>query len=124
MFNTTHHTTTVTPVTRVVEKTISPDRVVDMYDEVKSSFLKNIVKTHVSDGNLLKGIVIKQGIDDMGRPGLFFIAFTLNGKEYTFEERLADTIPSELEMMRLLAEKIAQGVTRVICAELYKQLKK
>lgn len=67
--------TKVCPVTQVVEKSITPDRVTDMYDDVREEVEKSILRKIVSPEIGARKISIR---------------FTLNGKEYLKDKIVTD----------------------------------
>lgn len=53
-------TTVVTPVTRVVEKGLSPDKVADMYAEVYKEAERNILRKYLVKTNLWEFVVLER----------------------------------------------------------------
>ncbi|MFK5282012.1 hypothetical protein ACI3PL_20890, partial [Lacticaseibacillus paracasei] len=51
--------TKVCPVTQVVEKSISPDKVTEMYDKVREEVLNSILRTVVIKDNRMEGVLIE-----------------------------------------------------------------
>lgn len=92
MFNKTIYKseTVVTPVTRVVEKTVTPDKVVEMYDQSKKEAEMKVVRSFVIEGNQLNGVVVQFSESYEQTKTFVITAFTLNGKEYTEKFALED----------------------------------
>lgn len=92
MFNRTthHHETKVVAVTKEIEKSITPDRVTDMYDKVRSEVEKTIVRSILVQNNVLQGIVIETFDDYLTRSRHIHLRFTLNGKEYMDKQQLPE----------------------------------
>ena len=84
MLNTTINKTenTTFAVTRVVEKTITPDKVTEMYDKVRKEVEKEFVRAYVFEGNQLNGVVAEMRLDFNSAYRKVHTRFTLNGKEY------------------------------------------
>jgi len=120
MFDTINHKTetTVTPVTRVVEKTITPDKVSDMYKEVRAEVEKNIVQMVKIESNLLNGVAIelRNSHDTYARK--IYTRFILNGKDHVntdFEDR------PEIYTQEQLFNKLADHYAQVVRNELLKE---
>lgn len=117
----THKTeTTVTPVTRVVEKTITPDKVTEMYDAVKEEVLNSIVRTYTVETNSLNFVVIEYINQMETLVTKYRTKFTLNGKEYTLDGDLKkeDMIGgSEYHVIK----KVQQYYAQLISLELIKE---
>lgn len=84
MLNTykTNIETTVCPVTQVVEKTITPDKVTEMYDSVREQAEKDILRTIIINDNTLNGVIIEKRDDFGNHQRKLLYRFTLNGIEY------------------------------------------
>lgn len=81
MLNTTIYKTQVTPVTRVVEKSISPDKVTDVYKQVKEEVEKTLIRSLVVESNHMNGVAQMFYEFQEGRKKIR-TKFNLNGKEY------------------------------------------
>ena len=89
MFDTTihKHKTTVTPITQVIEKSITPDKVVEMYDKTEEEVRKHLIQKIVIQDNSFNGNITLW--DDPKRLSKEIIVhFILNGKEYTSSEEV------------------------------------
>lgn len=83
----TKHETRVTPVTRVIEKSITPDKVVEMYDKTEEEVRKNLIQKIVIQDNSFNGsITIWDNPNRMVKE--IVVHFTLNGKEFTQKEQI------------------------------------
>lgn len=84
MFDSITHTTEtrVTPITQVVEKSITPDKVVEMYDKVKEEVEKKMLRSFVIEGNQMNGVVIEIENDYGQDIHKVLSRFNLNGVEY------------------------------------------
>lgn len=83
MFNKTIYKTEskVVAVTKEIEKTISPDKVTEMYDVIKEEIENNIVRKVIINNTQYEGsIVIYKNQDDF--TDKVITRFILNGKEY------------------------------------------
>ena len=90
MFNTTNYKTEskVVAVTKEIEKTISPDKVTDMYDRVRDEVVNSIVRSYTIEDNSMKCAVVEYN-DDMNTTIRRYIArYTLNGDEHLIEGSL------------------------------------
>lgn len=81
--------TKVCPVTQVVEKSITPDRVTDMYDDVREEVEKSILRKIVVNDNSFNGAMIETYSPEIGARKIS-IRFTLNGKEYLKDKIVTD----------------------------------
>jgi hypothetical protein len=90
MFNKTtyHNESKVVAVTKEIEKTITPDKVTDMYDKVRDEVEKSIIRSIVVNDNSLSGsaVEIEQRFDTASH--LVILRLTLNGKEHISKEVL------------------------------------
>lgn len=86
MFNTNYYKseTKVCPVTQVVEKTISPDKVTEMYDKVYAEVQNNYVKNFDVKSDYLNGTVVEFSDEYNTLQRKVMTRFNLNGQEYTF----------------------------------------
>lgn len=77
----TRNETRVTPVTRVIEKSISPDKVVEMYDKTEEEVRKHLIRKIVIQDNSFNGnITLWKNPANMVQE--IVVHFTLNGKEH------------------------------------------
>lgn len=75
----------VVAVTKEIEKTITPDKVTEMYDKVKDEVVKSIIRSYKIESNHFRGSVTQ--FEDVNRAGSnLIINFLINGDEKTFEE--------------------------------------
>ena len=116
----THKTETiVTPVTRVVEKTITPDKVFDMYKEVRDEVEKNLIQVVRIESNILNGVVseIVDRYDTSTHK--IYTRFILNGEEYidkTFETDITSMTSTQI------LEKLSSHYNSVIEKKLIKNI--
>lgn len=84
MFNTTNynHESKVVAITKEIEKTISPDKVSEMYDAVKEEVTANILRAYAFESNNMHAaaIIIEPRYDT--RTKEYALRFTLNGTEH------------------------------------------
>jgi hypothetical protein len=94
MFNTTihKHESKVVAITKEIEKTISPDKVTEMYDAVKEEVENSIVKAFRVESNQMTGVAVifNERYTDMTKR--FVARYTLNGKEYIVKDYITDHI--------------------------------
>lgn len=83
MFDTHHSESKVVAVTQVVEKTITPDKVTDLYGEIRKEVEKDIVEKLFFDAGELSGIVVVVKPESRNRSLDIWTSFKLNGKTYT-----------------------------------------
>lgn len=82
------HETKVCPVTQVIEKTITPDKVTEMYKDVRAEVEEAFVKEFRIEDNNVNGIIVEFQDLYSTRQRKTRTYFKLNGKEYTFEDLL------------------------------------
>ena len=75
-----------TPVTRVIEKSITPDKVVEMYDQAEKEAEKRIIRRMSIKNNLISGSVVEMQLDEKTASNKIYIRFQLNGEEIILEE--------------------------------------
>lgn len=126
MFNTTVHKneTRVTPVTRVVEKTITPDRVTDMYDKVRTEVEREVIRTVRVSDNRFHGVA--QLIESPASlTKTVQVRFTLNGKEYLSSITLDDAARAvdEARMTEILHERIYEALSGELSKGLARKLR-
>ena len=97
------HNTTVTPVTRVVEKTISPDKVTEMYDAVRKEVEEDIIAKVLVQDNFMNGVVLymENRFDTVSK--IILTKFNINGKEYIQKDYI---VPLEEMDKYKLAEEL------------------
>lgn len=88
---TINHESKVVAITKEIEKTISPDKVTEMYDAVREEVENTIVRSYIVDSNMLKAVLleVEPRYDRRTREGL--LRFVLNGKEYIERFTLPET---------------------------------
>lgn len=109
--------TKVTPVTRVIEKSITPDKVTDMYLDVKKEFESSISQTLRVSDNYFSGIAI-ESVNYGFRT--IVTNFTINGKKYTASfpcELLEDMYRSPGEMYEKLKAHFCSEVGKLLAKE-------
>jgi len=81
-------TSKVCPVTQVIEKTITPDKVTDIYKEVREEVINSILRTVVIKDNRMEGVLIEyqDSYGDFQRK--WRGRFTINNKEYLTREEI------------------------------------
>jgi hypothetical protein len=73
----------VVPVTKEIEKTITPDEVTEMYDKVRTQAEHDVIASLRVDSNLLNGVVV-QIIDEFStNTSRLYIRFKINDHEYS-----------------------------------------
>lgn len=83
MFNTTIHESKVVAVTKEIEKTITPDKVTDMYDRVREEVERSIVRKMVLKGNEISVSAVLSR-DPLTLTDRVIGSWTLNGEEHDF----------------------------------------
>lgn len=121
MFNKTinNSVTEVNPITQVIEKSISPDKVTEMYDAVKEEVLNSIIRTYTVENNSLKfGVIEYTDLLDIGALK-YRTSFLLNGKEHRLEGEIPRNEMSQTQAV--LIEKVVNQYAKVISMELLSQ---
>lgn len=93
----------VVAVTKEIEKTISPDKVSEMYDVVREEVEKNIVRSIHIQSNLMEGAALEINRKYDTRTTDYIIRFVLNGEEEIYRGSFTD---SEMLMESRLYNKI------------------
>lgn len=90
-------------MTQVVEKTISPDKVTDMYDKVRQQVEKDVLRTIIVDDNECKGVAIELRDELLTMQKKLLYRFVLNGKEHIKSEIYPkETVYTEAEIANKL----------------------
>jgi len=94
MFNRTtiNHESKVVAVTKEIEKTISPDKVTEMYDKVHEEVEKTILRKVAIEENDMHGVVMEVQNRYDTRSRNIHLFFVLNGKEYHSTEEVKDEL--------------------------------
>lgn len=123
MFNKTIINKTETnPATRVIEKTITPDKVTDMYKDVRKEVEKSIIRALRVETNYMHGVVIEIHENYESMQKKMITRFVLNGKEYidtTWNKNNKENILSSDEH---LIHALHQHYQRVISNEIFKNM--
>lgn len=108
------HTSKVVAITKEIEKQISPDKVVEMYDSVKEEVISNIVKKIAINNSVFKGSIIAFK-DSLTHESIVKVKIKLNSIEFVFSKRISN---EELNgaweashIVRLLAEAYSEFIT-------------
>ena len=117
MFNSSKVETKVCPVTQVIEKTITPDKVVEMYDKVREEEAKAVAKRYIFSDNILNGFILEKNETAFCTRRLH-IGFTLNGKMIETEVALHDgVVLSKSDAFVYLRDEISKAVSNQICRD-------
>ena len=124
------YTSKVVAVTKEIEKTISPDKVTEMYDAVKEEVKKSLIRTYVIETDLVNGVVMDYHELYTTWEKVIVVRFNLNWKEFIFEKRIKyyERIGlSDLELVDIFFEfykaEIAIQIIRPIVENLVKNSK-
>lgn len=118
MFNKyiTENNTRVTPVTRVIEKTITPNKVTEMYDKVRAQAERDMIQVFKIQSNTLNGVVLELHNQYDTLTKKIMTRFSLNGKEYI------DTFVDDINALSLTKEgafkKLAAHYEKVVADSL------
>lgn len=104
MFNTTNYNSKVVAVTKEIEKTISPDKVVEMYDAIREQVENDVIRTVFVKDNKLSGVAIELHSDFAKFQRKILYRFTLNGKEYLKTDFEVEENLSEEKVAHMLYE--------------------
>jgi len=77
----------VVAVTKEIEKTITPDKVTEMYDKVRKEVENTISRAYLIQDNELKGVVFEVS----AATRMLMCRFTLNGKEHIIKTATENT---------------------------------
>lgn len=123
MLNTTinNHESKVVAITKEIEKTISPDKVTEMYDAIKEEVEETVIRRILVEGNYINGTILELRADHQNRLNRYITRFVLNGKEYIDKGFLQ---LDEEEMMNTdskLLDKLFENYKKVIGTHLLKE---
>jgi hypothetical protein len=114
------HESKVVAVTKEVHKTISPDKVTEMYDAVRKEVEEDIIRKVVVSSNSLNGTVFEMQPNYSIHSIMRVFRFVLNGKEFVFREtEPIEAVPVTLDSlgMKLKAyfvEQLSRELTREV----------
>lgn len=101
----------VVAVTKEIEKTISPDKVTEMYDAVREQAENDILRSYKIESNTLNGVVIemRDSIDTLQRKVVG--KYSLNGNEYIMKEFVRpDMVKNEQDLVKMLFDHYERDV--------------
>lgn len=109
--NYTQHETVVTPVTQIIEKSVSPDKVADLYLEAKKEVRSEYIESERVDNIVNANYSMFRDVS-----GDFIIRYivTINGNEVVGEERLLDR---EVSMDGLLKEPLVFFLQKILASQ-------
>ncbi len=109
----------VVAVTQQIEKTISPDKVTDMYDKVREQAEKDIIASLRVENNILNGVVVQIADQYDTATSRLYTRFQLNGKDYTDMY----VVPTrEARTMADLYSKLEEHYTRVVQRSIFREI--
>lgn len=113
MFNSTiyKNESKVVAVTKEIEKTISPDKVVDMYDKTFDEVEKRILRSFVFDDNQLRGVVVEYQPLYEQRARRVGVRFTLNGTEHIDQFDIKEETLTREGAYKLLMDSLNYSIT-------------
>lgn len=119
MFNTTitKHESKVVAITKEIEKTISPDKVTEMYDAIREEVENNLIKSFHISSNQLEGVmvILRENHNEMSAK--FIARYVLNGKEYITKGYM----PERNDLKDMVFDKIYEHYKSQIASELLKE---
>lgn len=86
-----NHESKVVAITKEIEKTISPDKVTEMYNAVREEVEANYVRHFSIKTNEMNGVVVEFMKSHSDKKVYYLTRFVLNGKDHIFK----DSAPEE-----------------------------
>lgn len=87
--------TVVTPITRVIEKTVSPDKIAEIYAEVYKEAEKNILRKYLIKTNMWEFVVIERMTDGSCKRVELVAMIVINNIEVQFTHEIDITFDRE-----------------------------
>lgn len=118
-----YHEHTIAAVTRVVEKTISPDKMTEIYSEVKKEVEKSIIGVYKIKGVNIEAIGAIMKYDANTIQKKYLIRYNLNGEERYVEGIFPENISAinyNQELYTALIEDLKSNVGARLLTELVK----
>lgn len=104
-----HNETVVTPITQIIEKTISPNKVTDMYDKVMDEVKKTIVRSFIiKDSRCEFSVVVFEDANTMSFE--LNARYLINGEEILMRQSVdpiimrVDSMESQGKLIQLVYE--------------------
>lgn len=121
MFNKTiiQHESKVVAVTKEIEKTITPDKVTEMYDKVREEVEKNLIQKVEVQSNYLNGVIMEIGHEYHTGMKKIYTRFSLNGKDY-IESSLEEG--QEISSKEELFNKLQEHYSKVVSNQVLKDI--
>jgi hypothetical protein len=95
----------VVAVTKEIEKTISPDKVTEMYDKMREEVENCFVRKFVIKSDILNGIVVELRNDFENNTRKVLTRIVLNGKEFIFKDLIeTEEILSDARLYEIFSE--------------------
>lgn len=120
------HETKSVPYVKTINQTTHEhraptDKSVELLNEMQDKARKNIILQAVIDDNIFKGAVVVFYDELFTDSKIFHCRFTLNGVEYTFEEKIKrrdwqDQISGE-DLVKLLFERFSKAIAKQLIME-------
>lgn len=102
----------VVAVTKEIEKTISPDKVTEMYDSVREQAEKDVIASLRVQSNTLNGVVVQIADEYSTATSRVHTRFILNGQEFTNVFTIDKREPlTDIQMYENLADNFRETVT-------------
>jgi hypothetical protein len=117
MFDNIQHKTqsTVVAVTRVVEKTISPDKVSEMYDSIREEVESNLIRQHHIKSDKINGVIAQFKHNACTSQRVLKTRFIINGEEVLLTDLVQSGEDlSEGEMYEVFRNHYARSVSDVL----------
>ena len=113
MLNSYYHKTesNVVAVTKEIEKTITPDKVTEMYDKVRAQAERDVITSLRVESNSLNGVVVQIADNYSEATSRVHTRFILNGKEHTGVETInSRELMTAAELWNKLADHYRETV--------------
>lgn len=123
MFNRTKVVIESNPITRVIEKSVSPDKITDVYKDVKAEIDKTLLRTFTIKSTHLDGVVMEfeNRYDTVTK--ILHMRFVLNGNEHIGKTEVQDFL-SEEQVYKELVDFFTFEVTKILMKDAYKIVKR
>lgn len=104
----------VVAVTKEIEKSVSPDKVAEIYKDSKETAENQVVKAIYVDGNSFHGVVVEMARNHSDRTKRIYTKFILNSEEHIQYTDVTDDMTNEQMVDKLFDDYKAKIATKLV----------
>lgn len=104
----------VVAVTKEIEKSVSPDKVAEIYKDLKETAENQVVRAIYVDGNSFHGVVVEMARNNLDRTKRIYTKFIINSEEHIQHTDVTDDMTNEQMVDKLFDDYKSKIATKLV----------